>query len=431
MGLPARVRRVHGLGTHATAIIAQVAALPQDKDTLMTTAFATAIAPPPVANATKTDLIKVLHVVNGEHYAGTAKVQDLLAEHLPARGYKVGFACVKPDRFPIERRVTSSELYNTPMKSRFDVLPAWMLARLVKEHGYKLLHSHTPRSLMVAAVASKLAGVPLVHHVHSQTNTEVGQQLQSRVNAWLEKTCCRRASKVIAVSNSIADYMRKTGFDENKIQVVPNGVPGRWTSRAPHPPTRSETWNIGMVALLRPRKGLEVLFEALRELIVRNLPVRLRVVGRFETPLYRAECLRLAENMGIGRYIDWVGFSSQVDAELARMHCLVLPSVLPEGLPMVLIEAMASGVPIVGSDVDGIRDVITHEKNGMFAEPGDAESLADSLQHVLSDELGWLNMQRECVDDHHEWFSERSMADGISAIYDEVLRNPRSSNGGR
>lgn len=394
----------------------------------MTTTLASAISSPPAARATKSDLVKVLHVVNGEHYAGTAKVQDLLAEHLPARGYEVGFACVKPDRFPDERLSTSSELFNTPMKSRFDVLPAWTMARLIKDNGYQLLHSHTPRSLMVAAVASKLANVPLVHHVHSQTNTEVGQRLQSRMNAWLEKTCCRRASQVIAVSNSIADYMQKTGFNKDRIRVVANGVPGRWTSRAPHPPTRCETWNIGMVALLRPRKGLEVLFEALRELVVRNLPVRLRVVGRFSTTLYRAECLRLAENMGVGQYIDWVGFSSQVDAELARMHCLVLPSVLAEGLPMVLIEAMASGVPIIGSDVDGIRDVIKHESNGMLVEPEDADSLADALQYVLSDELRWLTMQRECEADHHERFSERSMVNGISAIYDEVIRNRQSSN---
>ena len=385
-----------------------------------TSEFAAAQSPP--------SLIKVLHVVNGEHYAGTAKVQEILAERMPEIGYQLGFACVKPDRFPRERRVTSAELIQTPMRHRFDPRPAWMIARLVKQQGYKLLHSHTPRSLLVAAVASRLARVPLVHHVHSQTNTEVSHLLQTRVNGWLERFCSRQASKVIAVSDSIADYMDRAGFRRDRVAVVPNGVPGRWTSQAPSPPTNESTgdWTVGVVALLRPRKGLEVLLDAVGELVRRHCRVRLNVVGRFETTAYRDECLSRVEQLGIADRIEWVGFTKHVEAELTRMHCLVLPSLIAEGLPMVLIEAMASGVPIVGSDVDGIRDVIQHNSNGLLVPPNEPTPLADALQRLMTDDLLWSRMQKSCIDDHYGRFSDRSMAQGIKTVYDEVLTaNPR------
>src|SRR5450631_2938733 len=63
----------------------------------------------------------VLHVINGEHYSGAERVQDLLARRLPQFGYEVGFACLKPVRFPVARETKSAELFELPMRGRFDL----------------------------------------------------------------------------------------------------------------------------------------------------------------------------------------------------------------------------------------------------------------------------------------------------------------------
>src|SRR5882757_6860012 len=63
---------------------------------------------------------RVLHVINGEHYAGAERVQDLLARRLPQFGFEVGFACMKPVRFPLARETTTAPLFEMPMKGRFD-----------------------------------------------------------------------------------------------------------------------------------------------------------------------------------------------------------------------------------------------------------------------------------------------------------------------
>src|SRR5262249_31685582 len=116
--------------------------------------------------------LRVLHVINGEHYAGAERVQDLLALRLPDLGIDVEFACIKPNRFAANRQSQSTPLTALPMVSRFDLRPAWRLARMVRSHQFDIIHTHTPRAALVGQIAARLADVPLVHHVHGHTATE-------------------------------------------------------------------------------------------------------------------------------------------------------------------------------------------------------------------------------------------------------------------
>ncbi len=89
---------------------------------------------------------RVLHVINGEHYAGAERVQDLLAMNLSRFGFEVGFACLKPGRFAMMRQALHAPLVELGMQSRFDLRPALRLARLVRREQYALVHTHTPRA---------------------------------------------------------------------------------------------------------------------------------------------------------------------------------------------------------------------------------------------------------------------------------------------
>ena len=129
----------------------------------------------------------VMHVINGQHYSGAERVQDLLASRLPESGYEVSFCCVKPERFPEDRVCKQAALYPLPMRSRVDMRPAFRLASIVKRGGYALLHAHTPRSLIVARVAAMLTGRPLIYHVHSPTARDSTRTLQNWMNNTSER----------------------------------------------------------------------------------------------------------------------------------------------------------------------------------------------------------------------------------------------------
>ena len=362
--------------------------------------------------------IKALHIINGEFFSGAERVQDVLALRLPDYGYEVGFACVKQAKFSAYRNSTVP-LFDMPMKSKFDLAPAWKIAHIVKQNGYSLLHTHTPRAVLVGRIAAWLAGVPLVHHVHSPTTRDTESIWRNRKNAIIERLSLIGVAQLIPVSKSLESYLKKQGWSSTKITMVANGVvtPGYLPDR----PTPKSEWTIGSVALFRPRKGVEVLIQALSNLRQMGEVVRLRAVGPFETVEYEETIKEMAARLGVADMIDWIGFAQNVNAEFAKMDVLVLPSLFGEGMPMVILEAMAMGVPVVASDVEGIPEVLQHAHTGLVVPAGDAPQLASALFDLINNKYNWAAMRADAYSLQVKSFSDHSMAAGVARVYNRIL----------
>jgi glycosyltransferase involved in cell wall biosynthesis len=359
---------------------------------------------------------RILHLINGEHYSGAERVQDLLAERLPELGFDVGFVCLKPDRFPEVRR-SRSPLYAIPMRSRFDLRGIGGLCRIIRDEGYQILHAHTPRTLLAARLAAAITARPVVYHVHSPTARDSTRSLQNRLNAASERLCLRGKTRLIAVSSSLGETMRSLGYGE-RVEVVPNGVPQ--VDAPPREKPQGE-WTLGTVALFRPRKGTEVLLDALAQLRRAGRPVRLRAVGPFETVEYEKLLKDRVRELAIEDAVDWVGFTRDVNAELQRFDLFVLPSLFGEGLPMVVLEAMAAGVPVAATRVEGVPEAVRDGLDGVLAAPGKADDLARSIARVLSGELDWTTLRQSALRRHADKFSDASMARGVAEVYRRTL----------
>ncbi len=366
----------------------------------------------------RTKVVKVLHVINGEHFSGAERVQDLLAQCLPASGYEVGFACVKPGAFD-QARESDVPLFRVNMNSRFDVVAIRHLRQIVVEGDYQVLHAHTPRSLMLAAIVARWTGLPLIYHVHSPTSRDSTHKVRSLVNATVESVSMRSCTRLITVSSSLCEHVRRLGFDPKRISVVPNGVAISNVRRSASKP--KGTWTLGTVALFRPRKGTEVLLDAMATLRAAGRDVRLRAVGPFETPDYEQQVMAHAERLGLQDHIDWVGFTRDVHAEFQKMDLFVLPSLFGEGLPMVVLEAMACGVPPIGTRVEGVPEAIRDGHNGLLAGPNDPGDLARVISRVLDDDVSWSRMRQNAIERHAAEFSDESMASKVAAVYDDLL----------
>ena len=369
--------------------------------------------------ARKAEPLRVLHVINGEHYSGAERVQDLLALNLPQFGYEASFACVKTDRFPLQRMARAAELFDLPMRSRFDFPIALQLKRLIAREGFRLVHAHTPRSALVGRVAAAWAGVPMVYHVHSPTARDTTYRWRNGVNQLIEKLSLFRSQGLITVSESLGRHMQLQGYPEKLVSVVRNGVPSSDVLRPADPPVGE--WQLGTVALFRPRKGLEVLLDAIAALRRQDVPVRLRAVGPFESPEYETEIHEHVKRLDLCEQIDWIGFTPDVPAELSRMDLFILPSLFGEGLPMVVLEAMATGVPVVGTRVEGVPEALDDGVTGMIAEPSDPDDLARCIRAIISGEVDWSILRDNGLQAHAQRFSALQMARGVAAVYDKVL----------
>ncbi len=396
--------------------------LASPEDTELNVSVVQDVAPPLKPARPVVAPVRVLHVINGEHYAGAERVQDLLAGGLPKLGFEVEFACVKPSHFP-DARCSHAPLHELPMLSRLDMRGVLKLSRLVAEGEHDVIHCHTPRSALVGSMASRLTGVPFVYHVHSPTARDSTSCWRNRVNDLSERFSLRRATAMIAVSQSLGRQLRRQGHEDSKVFVVPNGVPTPQTMRSSTPPAGD--WTIGTVALFRPRKGLEVLLEAIAQLAAEGMRVYLRAVGTFETNGYREEIMHHVARLGIIDQVDWVGFTTDVPAELARMDMLALPSLFGEGLPMVVLEAMAAGVPVVASCVEGVPEAIENGCNGLLVPPGNVNVLARSLRRVANNVTTWQMLRENAMQTHAARFSDRSLAEGVAEVYRHVLETRR------
>jgi exopolysaccharide biosynthesis WecB/TagA/CpsF family protein len=161
--------------------------------------------------------------------------------------------------------------------------------------------------------------------------------------------------------------------------------------------------------------------ESLAILREQGLRVRLRAVGAFETPDYERRIKSLAEKLGVVGAVDWIGFTNDVPAELAKMNVFVLPSLFGEGLPMVILEAMAAGVPVVATRVEGAPEAIRDTLDGLLAEPNDAIDLAARIADIAEGRLDWQSLRVSAHERQSQLFSDRSMARGVAEVYRNVL----------
>jgi glycosyltransferase involved in cell wall biosynthesis len=362
---------------------------------------------------------RVLHVINGEFYAGAERVQDLLALRLANHGYDVQFACLKPGLFAEKRQARKAALHAMPMRSRADLSMCYRLARVIKAQRVRLVHTHTTRSALLGGLVARLAGVPMVHHVHSPTERDTENTLRNVRNGFVERLSLREARRLIVVSGSLERHVRERGIAPERIRAIPNGVPVGERARLPY--AAGQTLRLGTVALFRPRKGIEVLLEAMAELRRSGIASTLHAVGPFETPDYERHVHELVRRLGLEHDVQWAGFRSDMTAEFRLMHVFVLPSLFGEGMPMVLLEAMAAGLPVVSTRVEGIPQVVRDGHDGLLVEPGNPRELAQALAAIArgerpTDAMGDSGWQRQRTN-----FSDESMAAQVAAVYREVL----------
>lgn len=370
----------------------------------------------PTANAT------VLHVINGEHFSGAERVQQLLGKRLGEFGFDARFACVKPGRFPELCGLSKPQVVETPMRGRLDLRVISQLTSYVRENSVALLHAHTPRTAMITSLVALRTGVPWVYHVHSPTSRDSTRGWVNRMNSWIEGYSISNCDCLITVSASLAKEMQRLGVAQHQLVTVPNGVP-------PIEPIDSRAriersnWRLGIVALMRPRKGVEVALQAMQRLKAAGRPVTLELIGGFETDTYQEQIMAMVEDLNVQDVVQWSGFTSDVPATIRKLDALVLPSLFGEGMPMVVLEALAAAVPVVATSVEGTPEVVRDGVEGVLAEPRSVDSLVAKIEKLISDRGRWIAMSDRALARHREHYSDQRMAQGVAAAYNRVLHS--------
>lgn len=363
---------------------------------------------------------RVLHIINGEHFSGAERVQQLLGRQLPTLGIEAHFACLKPGKFATLCGLKEEFVNEVSMRSRFDLSILRQLRRIVSERNIDILHAHTPRTALITSLLALRTGLPWIYHVHSPAARDSTRNAINRVNHLIERYALGNCQRVITVSRSLRREMLKIGVSRKRLTVVPNGVPAIEPIESADRLGRTH-WRIGMVALMRPRKGVEIALQAMQLLKQRKLPVSLELIGGFETDAYQQQVLTLLESLDLDDCVQCSGFTSDIPTAIRRLDALLLPSLFGEGMPMVILEALAAAVPVVATRVEGTPEVIRDGVEGYLAQPGNATSLADQLARLTSSRSAWQAMSARAVARHRSTFSDHQMAERVARVYRQLV----------
>jgi glycosyltransferase involved in cell wall biosynthesis len=363
--------------------------------------------------------IKLLLVVDSLAVGGAERQVAELAVSLRHKGYKVTVACsVAGDlsRALEEEGIPVRPLLERLAKRRFSPAYAWRLRRLLRSERFDLVHAHIYASVVAAAFATLGLGVPLVITEHTEASWQTWRA------RWASRWAYRLAERIIAVSDPIRRRLiERDGVSPDLIAVVPNTVsPDSDPSPEPLPAGLRGHPLVGVIARLQPEKGVANFLAAAAR--VAPLFPKIHFVVAGDGPL-REKLAALAEDLGLGSRVHFLGFRSDASVLMKSLDVLVVPS-LTEGSPLVTLEAMAAGTPVVASAVGGIPDQVRHDREGLLVPSGDPAAIADALVDLLRDpararRLGEAGYRRAA-----SRFSHAAMVGRIEDVYREALGRP-------
>jgi glycogen synthase len=234
----------------------------------------------------------------------------------------------------------------------------------------------------VGRITRSLRNIPLVVTPHSDRGE--GTDRSHLYGAAVARATLRKAERTIALTRLEAAWLESLGVKAERIRVIPNGID--LTEFAALPPRRSHSGGprVLYVGRLQPeQKGLETLVEAFAQL-PRALDAQLRFVGEDWGGL--ARIVQVAHDRDVTDRVSTTGPVSRPEllAEYSSSDLFVLPSRF-EPFGIVLLEAMAAGLPVVATRVGGIPEVVDESRTALLVSPGDALSLADAIRRVLTD----------------------------------------------
>lgn len=271
-------------------------------------------------------------------------------------------------------------------KSKFDPATLPALLKELDRREADVLHLHGYGATTFGRLAAARRGWPAIVHEHANlTDTPWFQKIADRALA-------RYTDLAIAVSRSTAEFVVHARLiPPERTRVVYLGVPleefSRPRSAAEIAAARADLGiregeiAAGTVTRLMPSKGNRYLVEAARYAADAEPAARVHIVGEGEL---QAELDAQARALGLGERLVFHGFKRDVAAVLSALDLLVFPS-LWEGTPLTVLEALAMGKPIVSTDADGLRDVLTDGRDAVMVPRRDARALADAIVALARD----------------------------------------------
>jgi len=382
--------------------------------------------------------VRIVHTITKLEFGGAQQNTLYTLNHLP-EDYEGYLICGEGGR--LDQEVKNPEKFNIefcPFLKREINLKndwrayKWMVGKF-KKIKPDIVHSHSSKAGILSRWAAKEAGVPvIIHTFHGFGFTPLQPWFVRKFFIFLEQMAAKKSTRLIFVSHANRDQAKELNIGkEKKYEVIRSGIGiEKFVPTQKHEylgrkdPLRTlgielkdEDKVVGNVSCFKPQKCLHDYIEACR---------RLKDKGNYKFVLIgdgklRPELEKQVEEAGLKGFFDMQQSWSEDIHRMIPEFDIMLHTACFEGLPRVFLEAMASEVPIVATNVDGATDVIEHDVNGYLAEPGDIDELVKFSYKLLEnkelrDKMGLAGKNKLKSE-----FDIKTMSEMLNKLYRELI----------
>jgi glycosyltransferase involved in cell wall biosynthesis len=374
------------------------------------------------------------HILIGVTSSQTCLILPDRVGALREAGFRVSLLSSPGELLGETARQQGAEWHAIPMRRGFsplaDCVALVRIWRLIHRLKPDIVEFSTPKAGLLGCIAARLCRIPVRIYLLRGLKLETAGGLKRRLLLWAERMTGRCAHVVVCNSHSLQEQaVALRVAPESKLLVLGEGSSnGVNLTRFSPGPTRvrqqmgisQEAVVIGFVGRLTADKGLPELIEAFTVLVRRKPDMYLLLVGWFDAAEDALE-RRLRERIEGHPQIICTGFVKDTSPYYRAMDVMVLPS-WREGFPNVLLEAAASGIPVVATNCTGSRDAVVPGVTGLLVEPGDCDAICAAMESLLSDPERSLRMSKAAREWVMKSYEMRKVLGRTVVFYSSLIR---------
>lgn len=373
--------------------------------------------------------MRVLHLISSAGYGGAeAQILELGRGQVRA-GQQIGLLVLhRPKRgrtiHPLVSRARTWGITVTQLEDRVRI-PFWLIPKIVRqlrEGAFDLLHTHGYKADLLGVIAAYMAKIPVVATIHGYTDAFPTVRMYRR----LDLLMLRRFPKVMAVSDYLRQELMASGLAPHRVVTVHNAIDPDVFVSATCADRRKIRTELGIgpnasvaltVGRLNPEKGHRYLLESVQLVCQHISNLHVLIVG--EGPL-RQRLEAMACSLHLDTLVSFLDWRDDVASLMAASDLFVLPSTR-ESFGLVILEALALGIPVIATRVGGVPEIIRADETGILVEPQDAKALARAMVWALTNpaQAGQLARQGQAM--VRQRFSVEAMVKATNRVYHEVI----------
>ncbi|MGB5745825.1 MAG: glycosyltransferase [Desulfobacterales bacterium] len=363
---------------------------------------------------------KVLHIVEDLGIGGLERVVESIALGLDKKKYEVQVWCLSRGGAIAEALAKEGMMIKVlGMSSYHHPIQVLKLAKLLWLSKIDIVHTHGYFGGIFGRLAAIIARTPSIFaHVHT---SYFGFKKR---NIFVDKILSYFTNKIISVSGATKEFVCNfEGINAQKVCVIYNGADPKKSPKKKKAMDRNtfgfskEDFVIVTVASLVKNKGHRVIINAIQRVLKKNSSIKLLIVG--DGPL-KNELEDFVIDSRLGSHIRFAGLREDVFPLLNLADLFILATIEREGLGVSIIEAMSAGLPVIGTSIGGIPELIENQINGLLVAPGDPYELAVAIERLASDKDQRRNLATQGKKKYEQKFTAVNMVKQIELLYEEL-----------